>query len=113
MKFKITQWWRDWRLLLLQRTHTKLKKKRKERKRRMSHISVFPSNNKNNKNDIIGVVAHGGGGRAFGATHNLVKFLNQFASVLSVELPNHGTREKYDIYIYFYIYYFIVLYFIN
>jgi hypothetical protein len=48
-------------------------------------------------NSWIGVVIHGGGGTAFAKDHPLVKYLSSqiaCSHVYSLELPNHGKREK-------------------
>lgn len=50
--------------------------------------------------DTIAVVLHGGGGIAFGESHSLIQFLYLFTpKVISVELPNHGRKEKDEKYI--------------
>lgn len=66
----------------------------------MAHVYRFPSPNPPaNSDNTIALVAHGGGGKAFHNSHNLVKFLHNYvSSVISVELPNHGTREKHEIF---------------
>jgi hypothetical protein len=64
----------------------------------MAHCYEFASKNISTDDGWISVAVHGGGGPSFPQNHVIFKFIEsnypQVSKHYSVELPNHGKREK-------------------